>query len=67
MSFKKVGAFWKAKSGKGYSGVTDTDIPEGSRLYIGKNQYKEDGDKKPDLVLSLIVEDEKPEEDSTPF
>jgi hypothetical protein len=69
---RKVGAFWTAKSGKGYTGKLSEDVAEGARLFLGKNKYKEK-DNQPDIILSIIEDDEQeeainvPEEDDIPF
>ena len=55
---RKVGAFWAAKSGKGYTGKLSEDVAEGARLYLGKNKYKEK-DNQPDIILSIIEDDEQ--------
>lgn len=66
--FRKVGALWRTKSGKGYSGKVEETIGPNDKLYLSKNTYKEEGDKKPDLILKVIVEDANQEpEDTTPF
>jgi len=57
-NFRKVGALWRTKSGKGYSGKVEETIGPDDKLYLGKNSFKADGDKKPDLILSVIEEEE---------
>lgn len=63
--FRKVGALWRTKSGKGYSGKVEETIGPDDKLYLSKNTYKEEGDKKPDLILKVIEEEQAqaPEED----
>ena len=58
-NFKKVGALWRTKRGTGYSGRLEATIGPDDKLFLGKNKHKEEGDKKPDLVLSVIEEEEE--------
>jgi hypothetical protein len=60
---RKVGAFWTAKSGKGYTGKLSEDVAEGARLYLGDN--KKTKDSQPDMQLFIIEDDEK--EEQPPF
>lgn len=49
--YVEVGALWKDE--KGVSGK----LENGMRLYIMKNNYKEEGDNKPDLKIRMLKED----------
>lgn len=56
----KIGGAWKHESSKGtkyFSGQVklEKDLPAGStlQLVMFKNGYKEEGDKKPDLIIYL--------------
>ena len=65
----KVGAGWKAKSGKGYNCSLSQDVPKETRLYISKNKYKEK-DEHPDILLGYFAEEEEqkqPPDDDVPF
>lgn len=56
MSFKKIGACWKNKSGKGYSCKIEVALHENDRFMIFKNEKKTE-DKHPDLIIGQFEED----------
>ena len=56
--FKKIGACWKNKSGKGYSCKTEVALQEGERFMIFKNTKKTE-DKHPDLIMGQFIEEEE--------
>ena len=63
-NFKKVGALWTTKSGKGFSGKLSEDVAEGQRLFLGEN--KKTKDNQPDMQLFVIEEEnENPEPKGT--
>ena len=64
-NFRKVGALWRTKKGTGYSGRLEATIGPDDKLFLAKNKHKEEGDKKPDLVLSVIEEEGDPEPKGT--
>ena len=58
--FKKVGVGWLTKDRKGIRFSVDEDIPSGSKFLVKNNKFKtksEEDQKKPDYILSLIVEE----------
>lgn len=65
----KVGALWlKEKAGRKYmSGKVELALPEGTVLFVYKNDYKE-ADKHPDYTLNAILDEpEEPPADKDPF
>lgn len=70
MALVKIGGLWKNK-GKGYSGKISIGgggsitLKDGDRILVFKNEDKEEGDKRPDITLS-IERDVPPPKPSTP-
>lgn len=70
----KIGAAWKHESTKGnkyFSGQikVEKDTPAGTVIpfVIFKNTYKQEGDKKPDLVIYEDDREKKPKVDEEVF
>lgn len=58
MATIKITGVWKQQADDGrkyYSGKTQEDItiPAGSMIWVNKNDYKEEGDNKPDLNIGF--------------
>lgn len=67
MPFVKIGALWKAKSGKGWTGELDIYEEGKTKIYVSENRFKK-SDKHPDLIINEITEDEeeKPRQQEPP-